>query len=67
MKKKKPLYPEYPGIEQAEKERIKAHLRFVNEQSEQADYISTAAGISPNYEKFAGWDPEKVLVWLNID
>lgn len=30
---------------------------------EEPDFIGNA----PNYDKFKGWDTEKVLVWLNID
>jgi len=52
----------YPGVEEAEKERIKAELNAKIE-LEEADFI----GMAPNYEKFKGWDVDKVLVWLNID
>lgn len=24
-------------------------------------------GGAPNYDKFAGWEPERVLAWLNVD
>lgn len=54
MKKVKKLYP---GIEQAEKEKEKKIL------TEQPDFI----GGKPNYDKFKGWETEKILVWLNID
>ena len=60
MARKKQLYP---GVEAAEmkRERSRQHI------DDRPDYIRTAAGIAPNYEKFKGWDDEKVLVWLNID
>ena len=50
----------YPGIEEVELERCKSSER---EEEEEPDFISGA----PNYDKFEGWPPEKVLVWLNID
>ena len=59
MKRKKTLYP---GTEAAEKERKAAEKRY-QERNDQPDFI----GGKPNYSKFPGWDPEKVLVWLNID
>ena len=46
----------YPGIEEAERQR-----EVVVE--EEPDMI----GLSPNYEKFKGWEPERVLTLLNID
>ena len=52
---KKPLYP---GVEEAERQR-----KVEVEVEEQPDMI----GLSPNYEKFDGWTPEAVLVFLNID
>ena len=52
----------YPGVEEAEKERIRAELKF-KYSSDEPDF----AGGKPNYDKFRGWDTEKVLVWLNID
>lgn len=57
-KKKKELYP---GVLEAEKEKIRAAKEF--ELQEEPDFINGA----PNYDKFEGWDPERVLVWLNID
>ena len=30
---------------------------------EEPDFV----GGAPNYDKFEGWSPEEVLVWLNID
>ena len=47
---------EYPGIDEAERERIYA-------EDEEPDFI----GGAPNYDKFEGWTAEEVLVWLNID
>ena len=61
MAKSKKLYP---GTEQAEKEREKASRKPIDNQP---DYIITAAGICPNYEKYKGVDPSIVLAWLNID
>ena len=59
--KKQPLL--YPGIAEAEKQR-----GFNNWNS---SYTPTEApnmiGLAPNYEKFKGWDIERVLVFLNID
>ena len=49
----------YPGIEQAEKEKSKVKPF----DDSKPDFIGTA----PNYDKFKSWDPEKVLVFLNID
>ena len=49
---------EYPCIDEAERERSKK--RPVEEEP---DWI----GDAPNYDKFKGWTPEQVLVWLNID
>lgn len=48
----------YPGIEEAERER-NTHC----DTSDEPDFIADA----PNYDKFDGWTPEQVLVWLNID
>ena len=60
MKRKKSLYP---GIREAENERKRAESAHKARENEQPDFI----GNCPNYDKFAGWDPEKVLAWLNID
>lgn len=49
----------YPGIAEAETERAK---KYCSESSE-PDFIGNA----PNYDKFKGWTPEEVLVFLNID
>ena len=58
MKKKLVLYP---GVNAAEKEKGKARQDL-------PDFISCTPGrIVPNYDKYSGVDPEKVLVWLNID
>ena len=49
----------YPGTKEAE-----AQKKHINKESEEEpDFIGNA----PNYDKFEGWDAEKVLVWLNID
>ena len=38
------------------------------EQTEQEpDFIPGTSSVCPNYEKYKGWEPEEVLVWLNID
>ena len=58
MKSKKALYP---GVEQAEREKEKAAIKYSF--NDQPDFI----GGKPNYDKFRGWSPEKVLSWLNID
>ena len=52
----------YPGIEQAEKEKSKVK-QFSGIDNSKPDFI----GMAPNYDKFKSWDPEKVLVYLNID
>lgn len=52
----------YPGTAEAENERIKAQKRNAIK-VEEPDCI----GRAPNYQKFAGWDAERVLAWLNID
>ena len=53
----------YPGVNAAEKEKEKARLKKYAPQ--EPDFI----GGAPNYKKFekAGFTPEKVLVFLNID
>lgn len=51
----------YPGIEEDEKERAAWEKNLVAE--EEPDFI----GIAPNYDKFLGWKPEEVLVYLNVD
>lgn len=48
----------YPGIKEAERARVQPHS-----EEEEPDWI----GGAPNYDKFKGWTPEEVLVWLNID
>ena len=57
-KSKKPLYP---GIDQVE--RIKGTTTTPIEIK--PDFMPGT--LAPNYEKFKGWTPEKVLIWLNID
>lgn len=49
----------YPGTNETSKIKATAKKR----PDEQPDFI----GGAPNYDKFTGWSPEKVLVWLNID
>lgn len=49
----------YPGIAEAEAERSKRRPP----EDEEPDFIAGA----PNYDKFPGWTPEQVMVWLNID
>lgn len=49
----------YPGTYEAEQQR---KVRKSPE-PEEPDFINGA----PNYDKFKGWDPERVLAWLNID
>ena len=48
----------YPGIDEAECARALLHV-----EDKEPDFI----GGAPNYDKFEGWTPEEVLVWLNID
>lgn len=50
----------YPGVEEAEKQ--KGAYSMDTYQPERPDFI---AG-KPNYDKHKG-NPERVLVWLNID
>ena len=52
--------PRYPGMDEAEKQR---GYRPPAEPDEEPDFIAGA----PNYDKFGGWPPEKVLAFLNID
>ncbi len=49
----------YPGEKEAERQ--KSLKKPIVE--EEPDFIGNA----PNYDKFKGWAPEEVLVWLNID
>lgn len=51
------IIKKYPGEEEAELERQK------ETEEEAPDFI----GGAPNYDKFKGWTPEEVLVFLNID
>ena len=51
----------YPGCAEAEKERSAYRKNYQKE--EEPDFI----GGKPNYDKFKGWTPEKVMVYLNID
>ena len=43
--------------------------RFVEDLDGQPDFVGclAVAGAAPNYDKFKGWPPERVLSWLNID
>ena len=50
---------EYPGTKEVEIEREANQP----EMDEEPDFICGA----PNYDKFPGWTPEEVLVFLNID
>lgn len=50
----------YPGRAGADAER---RPKPAPQEYEQPDWIAGA----PNYDKFKGWTPEEVLVWLNID
>lgn len=47
----------YPGLREAERQRSAVTAR------EESDWC----GGAPNYDKFEGWAPGEVLVWLNID
>ena len=51
----------YPGVDdvEAEKDRIAERSKLDIE----PDFVCGA----PNYEKFKGFTPEQVLVWLNVD
>lgn len=51
--------PVYPGVGAVES--IKDHQLLAL--TEEPDFLGNA----PNYDKFAGWEPERVLAWLNID
>lgn len=51
--------PKYPGSDEAEQQRRPAS----NKRKEAPDWVGNA----PNYDKFVGWTPEEVLVFLNID
>jgi hypothetical protein len=48
----------YPGKKEAEEQRRPSPV-----EDEEPDFIAGA----PNYDKFEGWPPERVLAWLNID
>jgi len=52
----------YPATDEVEVEKKKAAIKN-NCSKEEPDWIANA----PNYDKFAGWTPEEVLVFLNID
>ena len=48
----------YPGTKEAAQQPL-----TTGKQKEEPDWIGNA----PNYDKFRGWTPEEVLVYLNID
>lgn len=52
----------YPGLAEAERQRS-VRPAWYEEEKNAPDFI----GGAPNYDKFKGWTPEEVLVWLNID
>lgn len=52
----------YPGLKEAEEQR-EARPSLCIPPSEAPDFIGTA----PNYDKYKGWPPDKVLAFLNID
>lgn len=49
----------YPCIAEAERERSKHSPAG----DDAPDFIAGA----PNYDKFQGWSPEEIMVWLNVD
>lgn len=55
----------YPGIAEAERERVRAAERAFEKsrEKEPPDWL----GHAPNYDKYPGVPPEQVLVWYNID
>lgn len=53
----------YPGIYEAEEERIRVQKEAENRLDNEPDFI----GLAPNYSKFRGWSPEAVMVFLNVD
>lgn len=55
----------YPGVSEAELERLKAALRF--EEKERENEPPEWLGGAPNYDRYPGVSPEQVLVWYNID
>lgn len=59
MKEQKKRKHVYPGTKEAEQQR--RSQKSIDE--EKPDWIGNA----PNYDKFPGWTPEEVLVYLNID
>lgn len=58
MAKRKKIYP---ATKEAEKQRSTQKLKRYDD--EEPDMIGNA----PNYDKFVGWSPEEILVFLNID
>lgn len=53
----------YPGTAAAEREKTRAAARACYTAEEAPDFI----GGKPNYEKYRGISPERVLAFLNID
>jgi len=53
----------YPGVEEAEKQRCQWSKDWWKNQDDEPDFV----GGAPNYDKFKGWDVDRVLTWLNID
>ena len=53
---------QYPGMKEAEQQR-EARPSWYIPTAEAPDFIGNA----PNYDKYKGWPPEKVLAFLNID
>lgn len=53
----------YPGIYEAEQERVRVQKEAENRLNNEPDFI----GLAPNYSKFRGWSPEAVMAFLNVD
>lgn len=53
----------YPGVREVEEGKNRRAKQMAEQKRSQPDFI----GGAPNYDKFEGWTPEKVLTWLNID
>ena len=51
----------YPGMKEADLQRT--NHKQLDPNDEEPDFV----GMAPNYDKFVGWTPEEVLVFLNID
>ena len=59
---KKNLYPCISDVEEY-KDRLAEKAKVDAIVNEEPDFI----GGAPNYDKYEGWDAERVLAWLNID